>query len=267
MCFQCAFALFGESVGRALRPRGKKEEQKHERNGERGDKMLVFFAAGRGGGQTTTMPLRFFFRFRNRSPRLLLPRFLFPTSPRAPLSRSDVWVRREIKMKEEAERTEKGKMRRESEEYNPRRPLSRRRRGAQETEKKLRPQPLPRSPFPKPKPKPKHQIKDIGSGNFGVAKLMRDKATGELVAVKFIERGEKVRGEEKREGEKRERERARGDFSLALDLDWKKKKKKLFLPLTRRGRERVDLFDSLESIESFTFSLASLALARSLGPL
>ena len=36
------------------------------------------------------------------------------------------------------------------------------------------------------------QIKDIGSGNFGVAKLMRDKTTGELVAVKFIERGEKV---------------------------------------------------------------------------
>ena len=38
-----------------------------------------------------------------------------------------------------------------------------------------------------------HQIRDIGSGNFGVAKLMRDKQTSELVAVKFIERGEKVR--------------------------------------------------------------------------
>lgn len=36
------------------------------------------------------------------------------------------------------------------------------------------------------------QIRDIGSGNFGVAKLMRDKPTGELVAVKFIERGEKA---------------------------------------------------------------------------
>jgi serine/threonine-protein kinase SRK2 len=35
-------------------------------------------------------------------------------------------------------------------------------------------------------------IRDIGSGNFGVAKLMRDKQTGELVAVKFIERGEKI---------------------------------------------------------------------------
>lgn len=35
-------------------------------------------------------------------------------------------------------------------------------------------------------------IRDIGSGNFGVAKLMRDKPTGELVAVKFIERGEKI---------------------------------------------------------------------------
>lgn len=37
------------------------------------------------------------------------------------------------------------------------------------------------------------QVRDIGSGNFGVAKLMRDKNTGHLVAVKFIERGEKVR--------------------------------------------------------------------------
>lgn len=36
------------------------------------------------------------------------------------------------------------------------------------------------------------QLKDIGSGNFGVAKLMRYRPTGELVAVKFIERGDKV---------------------------------------------------------------------------
>lgn len=35
-------------------------------------------------------------------------------------------------------------------------------------------------------------IKDIGSGNFGVAKLVRDVWTKELYAVKFIERGEKV---------------------------------------------------------------------------
>ena len=35
-------------------------------------------------------------------------------------------------------------------------------------------------------------IKDIGSGNFGVAKLMKDRQTGEQVAVKFIERGEKI---------------------------------------------------------------------------
>lgn len=35
-------------------------------------------------------------------------------------------------------------------------------------------------------------LKDIGSGNFGVAKLMRYKTTGELVAVKFIERGDKI---------------------------------------------------------------------------
>ncbi|KAM1348973.1 hypothetical protein PS2_003139 [Malus domestica] len=37
-------------------------------------------------------------------------------------------------------------------------------------------------------------VRDIGSGNFGVARLMRDKQTGELVAVKYIERGEKDYG-------------------------------------------------------------------------
>ncbi|KHG25744.1 Serine/threonine-protein kinase SAPK10 [Gossypium arboreum] len=36
-------------------------------------------------------------------------------------------------------------------------------------------------------------VKDIGSGNFGVARLMRDKITRELVAVKYIERGDKAR--------------------------------------------------------------------------
>uniref|UniRef100_A0A0E0EEL0 non-specific serine/threonine protein kinase n=1 Tax=Oryza meridionalis TaxID=40149 RepID=A0A0E0EEL0_9ORYZ len=35
-------------------------------------------------------------------------------------------------------------------------------------------------------------IKDIGSGNFGVAKLVRDVRTKELFAVKFIERGQKI---------------------------------------------------------------------------
>lgn len=35
-------------------------------------------------------------------------------------------------------------------------------------------------------------VKDIGSGNFGVARLMRDRQTKELVAVKYIERGDKV---------------------------------------------------------------------------
>ncbi|EFJ06661.1 hypothetical protein SELMODRAFT_162233 [Selaginella moellendorffii] len=35
-------------------------------------------------------------------------------------------------------------------------------------------------------------VQDIGSGNFGIARLMREKETGELVAVKFIERGEKI---------------------------------------------------------------------------
>lgn len=35
-------------------------------------------------------------------------------------------------------------------------------------------------------------VRDIGSGNFGVARLMRDRQTNELVAVKYIERGDKV---------------------------------------------------------------------------
>ncbi|KAK8706627.1 hypothetical protein V6N13_050182 [Hibiscus sabdariffa] len=35
-------------------------------------------------------------------------------------------------------------------------------------------------------------VKDIGSGNFGIARLMRDKQTDELVAVKYIERGDKI---------------------------------------------------------------------------
>ncbi|XP_011031063.1 PREDICTED: serine/threonine-protein kinase SAPK2-like [Populus euphratica] len=35
-------------------------------------------------------------------------------------------------------------------------------------------------------------LKDIGSGNFGVAKLVREIKTGELYAVKYIERGQKI---------------------------------------------------------------------------
>ncbi|CAJ2652111.1 unnamed protein product [Trifolium pratense] len=35
-------------------------------------------------------------------------------------------------------------------------------------------------------------VKDIGSGNFAVAKLVRDIFTKELFAVKFIERGQKL---------------------------------------------------------------------------
>ncbi|KAJ6845111.1 serine/threonine-protein kinase SAPK3-like [Iris pallida] len=35
-------------------------------------------------------------------------------------------------------------------------------------------------------------LKELGAGNFGVAKLVRDKKTRELVAVKYIERGRKI---------------------------------------------------------------------------
>ncbi|KAK2657405.1 hypothetical protein Ddye_010457 [Dipteronia dyeriana] len=42
-------------------------------------------------------------------------------------------------------------------------------------------------------------VRDIGSGNFGVARLMRDKVTKELVAVKYIERGDKIDGNVRRE--------------------------------------------------------------------
>ena len=35
-------------------------------------------------------------------------------------------------------------------------------------------------------------VKEIGQGNFGTAKLLRDKRTNELFAVKYIDRGPKV---------------------------------------------------------------------------
>ncbi|KAJ0644931.1 putative protein kinase CAMK-OST1L family [Helianthus annuus] len=35
-------------------------------------------------------------------------------------------------------------------------------------------------------------VKDIGSGNFGVARLMRNKLTKELLAMKYIQRGHKI---------------------------------------------------------------------------
>jgi serine/threonine-protein kinase SRK2 len=36
------------------------------------------------------------------------------------------------------------------------------------------------------------QVKDLNSGTFGFVQLCKDKSTGELVAIKFIERGDKV---------------------------------------------------------------------------
>ncbi|KAK3024537.1 hypothetical protein RJ639_043729 [Escallonia herrerae] len=42
-------------------------------------------------------------------------------------------------------------------------------------------------------------VRDIGSGNFGVARLMRDRQSNELVAVKYIERGEKIEENVQRE--------------------------------------------------------------------
>lgn len=35
-------------------------------------------------------------------------------------------------------------------------------------------------------------LKELGSGNFGVARLVRDRKTKELFAIKYIERGNKV---------------------------------------------------------------------------
>ena len=35
-------------------------------------------------------------------------------------------------------------------------------------------------------------IGELGTGNFSVARLMRDKITKEPVAIKYIQRGEKV---------------------------------------------------------------------------
>jgi len=42
-------------------------------------------------------------------------------------------------------------------------------------------------------------VKDIGAGNFGVARLCRNLATGELVAIKYMERGTKIDENAKRE--------------------------------------------------------------------
>nr|XP_043627553.1 serine/threonine-protein kinase SAPK3-like isoform X2 [Erigeron canadensis] len=42
-------------------------------------------------------------------------------------------------------------------------------------------------------------LKELGSGNFGVARLVRDKRTKELLAVKYIERGTKIDENVKRE--------------------------------------------------------------------
>ncbi|KAJ8451043.1 hypothetical protein Cgig2_026852 [Carnegiea gigantea] len=42
-------------------------------------------------------------------------------------------------------------------------------------------------------------MKELGSGNFGVARLVRDKKTKELFAVKYIERGKKIDGKVQRE--------------------------------------------------------------------
>lgn len=36
------------------------------------------------------------------------------------------------------------------------------------------------------------QIKDLNSGTFGFVQLARNRLTGEIVAIKFIERGDKV---------------------------------------------------------------------------
>ena len=36
------------------------------------------------------------------------------------------------------------------------------------------------------------QVRDVGSGAFGVCKLMKNTHTGEMVAVKLMERGDKV---------------------------------------------------------------------------
>lgn len=43
------------------------------------------------------------------------------------------------------------------------------------------------------------QLSEIGQGNFGVARLAKDEHTGELVAIKFIERGDAIDGNVERE--------------------------------------------------------------------
>ncbi|KAG2667386.1 hypothetical protein I3760_15G112000 [Carya illinoinensis] len=42
-------------------------------------------------------------------------------------------------------------------------------------------------------------VRDIGLDNFGVARLMRDRHTRELVAIKYIEQGDKIHENVQRE--------------------------------------------------------------------
>ena len=42
-------------------------------------------------------------------------------------------------------------------------------------------------------------VKTLGQGNFGTAKLMRHRASGQLFAIKYIERGDKIDENVKRE--------------------------------------------------------------------
>jgi serine/threonine protein kinase len=69
-------------------------------------------------------------------------------------------------------------------------------------------------------------VRDIGSGNFGVARLMRDRRTMELVAVKYIERGEKV---------------ARCFPPLLLCIDWAPFDLSIFHRLRNPGRFGISL--------------------------
>ena len=50
-----------------------------------------------------------------------------------------------------------------------------------------RPEPLSDQPHSK-----YEKIRDLNSGTFGFVQLCKDKTTNELVAIKFIERGDKV---------------------------------------------------------------------------
>ncbi|KAF3569654.1 hypothetical protein DY000_02019455 [Brassica cretica] len=82
-------------------------------------------------------------------------------------------------------------------------------------------------------------VKDLGTGNFGVARLLRHKETKELVAMKYIERGRKM---DKYEVVK---DLGTGNFGVARLLRHKETKELVAMKYIERGRKARYFFQQL----------------------